>query len=347
MSWTGFKKAFNRAGAQVIMKTNKTAEGSTDLEFDLQEKNFNRFSKLTNDINTLLSYVIENYTNLIEIQLNMAKTIDSYYGDFSLQMGVDKKLEPSGGGVGTGSTNSVHSDYESVSGISNGNGNGVVHKPINNRDGISLEYLKIVNEIKEEVLPQILEPFQITVLDPMSDIKNYNEEIDKLIKKRGRKKIDYDLINFKLKKLQNEKEQLEFDIQQLVTINTNSEELGKKQLLLNKNKEKLSKLLVQFTEIESIYFDINSKLKIEIDKFISLRLSIIDPSFEGYIKIQLKLFNDCFEKFEKLINNNLIKDYSYSIKIDALSREEYKNGKIDESLDNILLKMKSLDINNI
>lgn len=342
MSWTGLKKAFNRAGAQVIMKTNKTAEESTDYEFDIQEKNFNKFSKLTNDINNLLNYVIENYTNLIEIQLNMAKTIDSYYGDFSLDMGIDKKIEPSGGSSGL---NSIYSEFESVNGISSGNG--FIHKPINNRDGISLEYLKIINEIKEEVLPQILEPFQITILNPMNDIKNYNEEIDKLIKKRGRKKIDYDLINFKLKKLTTEKDQLEFEIQQLITINTNNEELGKKQILLNKNKEKLNKILIQFKEIELIYFDINTKLKIEINKFISLRLSIIDPSFESYIKLQLKLFNDCFSKFEKLINNNLIKDYNYSIKIDSLSREEYKNGKIDESLDNILLKMKSLDINNI
>ncbi|GME82028.1 unnamed protein product [Ambrosiozyma monospora] len=92
MSWTGFKKAVNRAGAQVYLKKNSEL-ATQDLEFDKQEANFHKLSHLTHDLNSELVKFVENFENLIEVQLNVVKCLDSFYGDYNFELDIDNKVE--------------------------------------------------------------------------------------------------------------------------------------------------------------------------------------------------------------------------------------------------------------
>jgi amphiphysin len=314
MSWSGFKKAVNRAGAHVIMKTSKNKEESIDIDFDDKEKKFLIFEKLITELDNELSNYKSIFIDLIETQFKLIKTLDSFYGNYNFDLDSD---------------NMVGINIENNNNIGNNNNN----NKINQRDGISLQLLKNLNEIKLSILPQLDEPLNLTVFQPINDLNDYNEEIHKLIKKRGRKKFDFDVSKNKLDKLQNDYNLLELSLREEnnsisnSTINSNNQ--------LEKTKEKLIKLTNEYNSTSNIYFDLNQRLKNEIDEYIALRFSLLDPSFESFIKIQLKLYSDLQEKF---INN---------IQIDAVSKEDHETGKLDQRLDEILNKMKALDINNL
>ncbi|KAH3669315.1 hypothetical protein OGAPHI_001436 [Ogataea philodendri] len=300
MSWSGFKKAVNRAGAHVILRTNK-GEASVDPEFDLQEANFKKLESYTNDLDQELDTFVTNFENLLETQLNMAKTLDSFYGDYSFDLKADKRADHSEE-AGDGKTNV--------------------------RDGISLTYLKMIEDIKDSILPEVLQPMNVTVMEPIGELQKYNDEINKLIKKRARKKVDYDVLRFKLSKLQNEHAGIETQAK--------DQQRGEKSDQLQKTYDKLQRVKVEFDEAETVYTDINTRLKNEIEQFVGLRLSLVDPTFESFIKIQLKLYNDIFDRLEQ-------KD----LHIDAMTTQEHQEEKIDARLEEILMRMSALDIKSL
>ncbi|KAG7906049.1 hypothetical protein KL906_004828 [Ogataea polymorpha] len=300
MSWVGFKKAVNRAGAHVILRTNK-GEPSVDPEFDVQEANFRKLETYTNELDQELGRFVGNFENLLETQINLARTLDSFYGDYSFELKADKRSE------------AAEAAEE--------------HK-VNPRDGISLDYLQMVEDIKDNILPEILEPMSITVVEPINELKKYNEEINKLIKKRARKKVDYDVSRFKLSKLQSEYEAIE----RQVTEQHHTEKTDQ----LQKSLDKLQKFKVEYDEAENIYTDINTRLKNEIEQFIALRLSLVDPTFESFIKIQLKLYGDIYARLEQKQQQ-----------LDAMTVEEHEEDKLDARLEEILSRMRALDIKNL
>lgn len=292
MSWSGFKKAVNRAGNHVIMKTSKNSilnnENNNNLidnEFQLIEQLFNHFESLIIELNSELSNFKTIFNDLILTQFLIFKSINSFYGE----------------------------DEED--------------NKINSFNNKLLENLKI---IENDLLPQLIEPFNLTIFQPIEDLNNYNKEIHKLIKKRGRKKFDYEVSNTKLLKLQNDYNSLQYNLRENNESTNDNNQLDK----LN---DKLNKLTIENNQITNIFIELNQRLKFEIDEFIALRFSLLDPSFESFIKIQLKLFSD----ISKNLNNNL------SSLIDSNSIEDYQLNKIDDRLDEILIKMKSLDIVNI
>ncbi|KAF6011871.1 hypothetical protein HII13_002339 [Brettanomyces bruxellensis] len=298
MSWSGFKKAVNRAGAHVIMKTSKHAEVSVDPEFDRREEKFKKFNGLTAELDTDMSLFLKNFEDLMEAQLNLVKTIDSYYGDYNFQL---------------------KSDYR---GLDTENG-----PKINERDGISLEYLKILDEIKDTVLPELLEPLKVTVADPITDLLSYNEEISRLIQKRGRKKFDYDVLKTKLDKLQKEADALNYSIETIGSVD--------KKPQLSKQLKRLEGVKNDFEQARFVYTDLNGRLKNEIDQYLTLRFSLLDPTFESFVKIQMKLYGDLYDKLT-----------SSSLSIDGMSLEEQNENKLDDRLDEILGKMKNLRLIN-
>ncbi|KAG7724775.1 hypothetical protein KL933_004597 [Ogataea haglerorum] len=300
MSWLGFKKAVNRAGAHVILRTNK-GEPSVDPEFDAQEANFRKLESYTNELDKELGRFVSNFENLLETQINMAKTLDSFYGDYSFDLKADKRAEAA--------------DPADE------------HK-VNLRDGISLDYLQMVEDIKNNILPEILEPMSITVVEPIKELKKYNDEINKLIKKRARKKVDYDVSRFKFSKLQSEYEAAERQAAE--------QNHAEKTDQLQKSMDKLQKFKVEYDEAETIYMDINTRLKNEIEQFIALRLSLVDPTFESFIKIQLKLYSDIFARLEEKHQQ-----------LDAMTVQEHEEDKIDARLEEILSRMRALDIKNL
>lgn len=288
MSWSGLKKAVNRASAHVMMKA-KHGEASVDPEFDQREASFHKFEGLTAELQIDLSSFIDNFETLLETQLNIVKTIDSFYGDYDFDLRSDKDgMVPVAGG--SGKTNS--------------------------RDGISLDYLKALEEVKNLVLPELLEPLQVTVMDPVAELRSYNEEIQQLIRKRGRKKFDYDVLRTKLNKLQRSAG-AEPETDKLVH-----------------HMEKLDQLKREFAQSESVYVEMNGRLKTEIDEYLALRFSLLDPTFEAFVKIQVKLYTDLYNTLAH-------------IHPDAASVQEYHSSQLDERLDEILAKMKSLDLLNM
>ncbi|VEU19868.1 DEKNAAC100268 [Brettanomyces naardenensis] len=306
MSWSGFKKAVNRAGAHVMMKASKHSEVSVDAEFDQKEESFKKFDRLTSELEQDMSMFMKNFEDLIEVQLNIVKTIDSFYGDYSFELGCDRS-----------------------SSVNQGNESGAVDgEHVNPRDGISLEYLKLLNEIKDMVLPELLEPLQITVMDPVTELKSYNEEIQRLIKKRGRKKFDYDVLKTKFDKAQREVDILGYEVRR--------DEASEKKDQLIKQMERLDRVKEEFGQAESIYIDLNGRLKSEVDQYLSLRYSLLDPTFESFIKIQMKLYGDMYER---LTSSNL--------SIDAMTIDEHNADNLDNRLDEILGKMKSLGLLNM
>ncbi|GMG52044.1 unnamed protein product [Ambrosiozyma monospora] len=420
MSWTGFKKAVNRAGAQVYLKKNSEL-ATQDQEFDKQETNFHKLSHLTNDLNSELVKFVENFENLIEVQLNVVKCLDSFYGDYNFELDIDNKVENlntynnnsnnnnSAGNVGLGlgigfaglnkggvesTTSSLHnyspphSNESSPKVKANTNTNttnttatttttsrknkrlsmggaaalalaggtpGTLppgtplmtqeeSKKLNKRDGIMLEYLRQVHQIKSEIMPALQKPLDVTVMQPIKDLQSYNEEVAALIKKRGRKKVDYDLLKVRVDKMSKDYELLEFQAGQskrggsgLAGAGAGSGSLvEEKSKELAKSFDKLNKLKREFEEAESVYGDLNEKLKNEIKEYIGLRFSLIDPVFESFVKIQLKLYNDVFEKL----------DDGVGLSVDAQSLKDYQEDKLDDRLDEILGKMKNLDLVN-
>ncbi|KAG0677611.1 Bridging integrator 3 [Pichia californica] len=319
MSWSGFKKAVNRAGAHVIMKTTKNTETSIDLEFDEKEQNFQIFENLISELNLELSNFKSIFTDLIETQFKLIKALDSFYGDYNFDLKSDNML-----GI----------NIDMIDNNDNNNNNNQNDSRINQRDGISLYLLKNLNDIRLTSLNQLSEPLDITVFQPIKELKEYNEEIHRLIKKRGRKKFDFDVSKNKLEKLQNDYNILELSLREEnsssssnAVINSNNQ--------LEKMKEKLDKFKNDDKLISNIYNDINQRLKNEIDEYIALRFSLLDPSFESFMKIQLKLYSDMNDKFKD------------NIKVDGSTREDHETGKLDNRLDEILNKMKALDIHNL
>ncbi|GMM28789.1 hypothetical protein DAMA08_015050 [Martiniozyma asiatica (nom. inval.)] len=196
------------------------------------------------------------------------------------------------------------------------------------RDGITAAYLANVENIRQNVVPQLFDPLNTTVFEPIREIGEYNEEIHRLIKKRGRKKFDYDVMKGKLLKMQEEYDHLNYQFTEV-----SSSEVTR--LQLQKSNEKLNKMVTEFDAVESIYLEINERLKSEIEEYITLRFSFLDPSFESFIKIQMKLFTDIHKQLQR------------GVAIDAQSKEDYITGKLDARLDEILHKMKGLDIHSL
>ncbi|TID30936.1 hypothetical protein CANINC_000458 [Pichia inconspicua] len=305
MSWSGLKKAVNRAGAHVIMKTSKNTESSTDPEFDIKEQEFKNYESLINEINSEFKNLYSTISDLTSTNLAISKTLDSFYGDYNFDLNSDNLL-------GLQSNNAT----------------------INQRDGISLQYLKNSLNLHQDVEQSLDIPLQKTIFDPINQLIDYNNEIHKLIKKRNRKKFDYDVALNKLDKLQNEVNQLNFQLQNNNN-NSNKNDNNIKSQSLKRHLEKLERAKSDLTSVAQIYNDLNNRLKFEIDEYIALRFSLLDPSFDSFMKIQQNFYSKC----NSILNEN--------IKVDHQSNEDFNAEKIDSKLDEILNKMKSLDINNL
>lgn len=313
MSWSGFKKAVNRAGAHVIMKSSH-AEPTADLDFDNKEHNFHLYESIIADLNSEFANFNSSIDSLLQTNYKIAKAIDSFHGDYNFDLQHDNLI-----GSSTSNTDSTNN--------------------INQRDGISLTYLQNSHHSLNNLNSKLSDPLNQTIFEPLQQLIDYNTEIHKLIKKRGRKKFDYDVALSKRDKLLAEHNQLQLQLQLNSNLNSNSNpssQLSSDDLIqLNKSNDKLTKSQSEFKTSSIIYNDINTRLKNEIDEYIALRFSLLDPSFHSFIKIQQNLYSD--------LNNILSKD----IKFDAQSNFQKNNNSLDDSLDEILLKMKSLDINNL
>lgn len=79
MSWTGVKKAINRAGTQVLVKAGQV-EATVDTEFEFEEKRYRTMQSHSRKLHSELKYYLDTLRRLESAQLSVAKALSSYYG---------------------------------------------------------------------------------------------------------------------------------------------------------------------------------------------------------------------------------------------------------------------------
>ncbi|KAI5954686.1 hypothetical protein KGF54_002462 [Candida jiufengensis] len=277
MSWIGLKKAINRAGTQVMLKTGQI-EQTIDKEFEFEEKTFKTMEQNSILLQKRLRSYLESLKLLTNSQINIAELLNSFYGN----------EEPSS-----------HIVENSITGES-----------IENFKNLSSEYYTTLKKLNNESIKDLENPFNQTILNPIARFNSYYIEVNEAIKKRNNKLLDYDSMKNKLKKL----------------IDTPQIEYSNYDL-------KFKEINDELLETETKYFEINNLLKKELPKLINMRIEFFDPSFESFVKIQLRFFNENYFHLKNIQN-----------KIDSKTQKDYIDGKLDDRIDEILNKMKMLDI---
>ncbi|KAI5961454.1 uncharacterized protein KGF55_004077 [Candida pseudojiufengensis] len=277
MSWIGLKKAINRAGTQVMLKTGHI-EQTIDKEFEIEEKRFKQMENNSILLQKRLRSYLESLKLLTNSQLNIGELLNSFYGNEKPDSHI---LENPNTG-------------ESIETFKN----------------LTSEYYATLNKINNETVKDLENPFNQTVLNPIARFNSYYVEVNEAIKKRNNKLLDYDAMKNKLKKL------LETPKIELIDQDTKFKELNK-----------------ELNESETKYMEINNLLKKELPKLINMRIEFFDPSFESFVKIQLRFFNEIYFQMKNL-----------QIKIDAKTKQDYIDGILDDRIDEVLAKMKQLDI---
>lgn len=264
MSWTGIKKAINRAGAQVMLKTGHIEE-TIDKDYEFEEKRFKYMESTSTKLQKELKHYLDSLRILTNAQVNVSEVLSEFYG----------------------SNKNEDKEYKSI----------------------SQEYYGVMKLLNDHTVGELEQPFNQTVLNPIARFNSYYIEINEAIKKRNHKKLDYDAMKNKVRKL--------------------IEKPGEDPLY----EAKLSQSQSQLTQLETSYETINDQLKDELPKLIDLRIPFLDPSFESFVKLQLRFFNENYNHL-----NNL------QVKLDAQTRQDYINGTLDEKIDDVLIKMRELNI---
>ncbi|CAD1808036.1 BAR domain family protein [Candida parapsilosis] len=175
---------------------------------------------------------------------------------------------------------------------------------------LSGEYFHTLKQLNTQVISDLEHPYNQTVLNPIARFNSYYVEVNEAIKKRHHKLLDYDAMRNKLKKL-----------------------MDTPQTEYSNYETKFREVSDELVEVETKYGEINQKLKDELPKLVNMRIAFFDPSFESFVKIQLRFFNENYQQLHKLQQ-----------KLDAKTKQDYAEGKLDDKIDDVLSKMRALDI---
>lgn len=293
MSWSGIKKAINRAGNQVLVAAGRI-EHTEDKQFDYEEKRYREMEVNSNKLQKEFKRYYDHLNTLTTTQVSISEALSSFYGR------VDPKVNDEANGGTNGEIDNGNSPIDPITGD---------HEYGDKYDNFSQQYYEVMSQSLSKSIQGMQQPYFQTVLNPIAKFNSYYIEINEAIKKRNHKQLDYDTMKTKVKKLME------------------NPEIG------DEYDEKLAEKQNELLNIESIYNKLNDQLKSELPQFINYRIGFLDPSFEAFIKLQLQYFNTNFE-----ILNNL------QTKLDPKTRHDFISGKLDERVDNILDKMKHLNI---
>lgn len=280
MSWSGIKKAINRAGTLVLVKTGQI-EQSRDTEYEHEKKRFKQMEATLTKLNTELRSYLESLRILTNAQLNVGEALGSFYGE-----------------------DSAGADVDRVSGFKYSN--------------LSQEYAATMKDLNEKTLADLVGPYNQTVLDPVAKFNSYFIEVNEAMKKRNNKQLDYDAMKSKVRKM------IERSSNAVGSINPNT---------APDYETKLKDAQDQLVEIEKTYNTLNDQLKQDLPKLVDLRTPFLDPSFELFVKIQLRFFNENYKELNGL-----------QVKLDLKTREDYINGSLEKRVDDVLGKMRELNI---
>lgn len=89
MSWNGFKKAINRAGTSVMMKTGHV-EKTVDKDFEVEERRYRTMESACNKLQKEAKGYLDSLRAMTASQTRIAETIDAFYGDAGTRDGVSK-----------------------------------------------------------------------------------------------------------------------------------------------------------------------------------------------------------------------------------------------------------------
>ncbi|EGW32552.1 uncharacterized protein SPAPADRAFT_61617 [Spathaspora passalidarum NRRL Y-27907] len=289
MSWIGIKKAINRAGTQVMLKTGHI-EQTIDKDYDFEEKRYR-----TLEASSLkLQKQLRNYSECLKLvtnsQINVAEALSSFYGTTA---STAKPKEANGTGEEDNQEQQQQQQQEEAAKF----------------ESLSQEYYHTLLKLNSDCVANFEQPYNQTVLNPIARFNSYYIEINDAIKRRTNKQLDYDAMKNKLKKLM-EKPQLDPSFDQ-----------------------KVSETASEADEAERAYSEINDQLKRELPKLVSLRVPYFDPSFEAFVKIQTRFFGESYRVLNGLQG-----------KLDARTREDYVSGKLDKRVDEVLDKMRALEL---
>lgn len=259
MSWNGLKKAINRAGAQVMLRTGVMDE-TVDAEYDFEEKRFRTMQTHT----AKLHHELKQYKDSLQIlggaQKSIADTLLLLYG-------------------------------------------------LERNHAFAQEYAATVDRLNSDTLEALDQPYAQTVVNPVARFNLYFIDINDAIKKRSHKKVDYDAMKNKVRRLIEKPDPShQYDVKL---------DAAQKELLV----------------CQEVYEQLNHKLKSELPQLVNARIPYLDPSFEAFVKIQLRYFNDNYTQLSELQRG-----------LDAQTRHDYISGNLDQRLDLVLSRMRDLNI---
>lgn len=316
MSWIGIKKAINRVGTQVMLKTGHI-EQTIDKEYEFQEKRYRTMEENSIKLQKNLRLYLDSLRLLTNSQINIAESLNSFYGTNN-----DKRSSNISrtGSVNTGDKiQTIHEEEEN----DNTTTTITTTNTTSNYNNLIQEYYATIKQLNDSCIANLENPYNQTVLNPIARFNSYYIEINEIIKKRHNKLLDYDAMKNKLRKL----------IENPTTNISPSMKTNIIESNHNQYEEKLKIYNQELTEVESKYVEINNQLLIELPKLINHRISYFDPSFESFVKIQLRFFNENYHVLNQL-----------QLKLDAQTRQDYIEGKLEDRIDDVLRKMKKLDI---
>lgn len=320
MSWIGIKKAINRAGTQVMLKTGHI-EQTIDKEYEFQEKRYRTMEENSIKLQKNLRLYLDSLRLLTNSQINIAESLNSFYGTNN-----DKRSSNVSrtGSVNTGDKiQTIHEEEKEEEENDNTTTTTTTTNTTSNYNNLIQEYYATIKQLNHSCIANLENPYNQTVLNPIARFNSYYIEINEIIKKRHNKLLDYDAMKNKLRKL----------IENPTTNISPSMKTNIIESNHNQYEEKLKIYNQELTEVESKYVEINNQLLIELPKLINHRISYFDPSFESFVKIQLRFFNENYHVLNQL-----------QLKLDAQTRQDYIEGKLEDRIDDVLRKMKKLDI---
>lgn len=180
-------------------------------------------------------------------------------------------------------------------------------------NNFSAEYYKVIKQLNDDTLSRLEAPYNQVVLNPLGRFNSYFIEINEAIKKRHHKQLDYDALKSKLQKM-------------IEKPNTN-------EIKHDEYEAKLESTRTDLIKSKQTFDSLNDELKAELPKLINLRIPYLNPSFESFIKLQLRYFNENYQGLNELQQ-----------KLDTGLRQDYVEGNLEARLDDTLAKMKELNI---
>ncbi|CAG8438767.1 3558_t:CDS:2 [Funneliformis caledonium] len=163
------------------------------------------------------------------------------------------------------------------------------------------KYKDAIVKLDENCRRFLDEPYRQTVTEPILRFCTYFPGINETIKRRDNKLLDYDRQRAKVRKLVDKP---------------------------SDDPNKLPRAEQAANEANELYETLNSQLCKELPNLIDLRVPYIDPTFEAFVKIQLKF---CQESYDNL--NSLQEDFPPS-----------NERQVDAKVEAVLQQMRDLAI---